>query len=306
MSHLEAALRYASQGLPVFPCAARGKQPAIRGGFHAATTNPATVERYWRQADLNVAIATGAVSNVWVLDTDGAVGAASLSAIEAKYGALPLTRTVLTGSGGWHFWFRYSSPIPSTAGRIAPGIDTRGDSAYIIAPPSVHPNGRRYEFLSDDELATAPEWLEQLARTRPRFSTAEFSAVAFRAQSISERALAHVSGARKATATDVAVEKRVGKDGKNAYGQAALDREIGELAAALPGTRNDRLNCAAFRLFQLVSGAELDGDQVVERLIEASHRNGLIKDDGLRSVLATIQSGARAGLNFPRSRAGAP
>ena len=45
---LDAALRYAAEGLPVLPVVPRGKQPAIKGGFHAATTNPATVDRYWR------------------------------------------------------------------------------------------------------------------------------------------------------------------------------------------------------------------------------------------------------------------
>ena len=46
-----------------------------------------------------------------------------------------------------------------------------------------------------------------------------------------------------------------------AYGRAALDAE----AAALPGTRNTALNRAAFNLFQLVAGGELDGGQVEQR-----------------------------------------
>ena len=42
-----------------------------------------------------------------------------------------------------------------------------------------------------------------------------------------------------------------------------------------------------------------------DRLVDACHRNGLVKDDGLRSVVATIRSGRRAGLQYPRSRSGA-
>ena len=57
-SNLDAARRYAAQGLPVFPVVECGKQPAIKGGFHAATTNPATIDRYWRLADRNIGIAT--------------------------------------------------------------------------------------------------------------------------------------------------------------------------------------------------------------------------------------------------------
>lgn len=91
----------------------------------------------------------------------------------------------------------------------------------------------------------------------------------------------------------------------NAYGLAALDDEIASLAAAPAGTRNHTLNRAVFSLFQLVAGAELESDQVIDRLIDACHRNGLVKDDGLRSVTATIRSGMVAGLQHPRSRSGA-
>ena len=189
---------------------------------------------------------------------------------------MPATRTVITGGGGRHLWFKYTGPIPSTTGRIAPGLDTRGDGGYVLAPPSVHPNGHRYEFLSYDEITDAPDWLEQLARTKK----------------ISERALKTVT-------------HRTNSAPPGAYGRAALEREIEALAATPVGGRNHALNRCAFRLYQLVAGGELNGDQVSERLIEASHHNGLVKDDGLRTVLATIQSGARAGLNHPRSRPGA-
>ena len=77
------------------------------------------------------------------------------------------------------------------------------------------------------------------------------------------------------------------------------------LAAVAPGSRNNALNRAAFALFQLVAGGELERDEVIEHLIDACHRNGLVQDDGLPSVLATIHSGARAGMQHPRSRGAA-
>ena len=42
MTLLDAALDYARAGWPVFPCLPSSKQPAVKGGFHAATTNPET------------------------------------------------------------------------------------------------------------------------------------------------------------------------------------------------------------------------------------------------------------------------
>jgi hypothetical protein len=276
---LDAALGYAARRLHVFPCHPRSKAPAVAHGFYAATTNPETIRRLWRIPNRNVAVRTGVVSGVWVVDVDGDRGEASIRRLEAEHGLLPPTREVISGGGGRHLWLRYTGPIPSSVGHIAPGVDVRADGGYIIAPPSLHDEtGRPYCWSVDavDDLAIAPEWLVTLARKRPQ-------------PAIPERAVA-----------------RIYPDGRpGAYGAAALERECAALAAVAPGGRNHALNRAAFCLFQLVAGGELDRHTVGERLIEACHRNGLVADDGLPSVLATARSGARAGLQHPRSRGGA-
>jgi Bifunctional DNA primase/polymerase, N-terminal len=273
---LAAALEYAAKRLPVFPCQPLGKEPAVKGGFRSATLNPETVKRYWRIADRNIGIPTGSISGIWILDIDGDEGERSLRILESKYGALPSTCEVITGGGGRHLWWRYTGPIPSTAGRIGPGIDTRGDSGYCIVPPSVTKGVYTWSGDAGDDLAVAPEWLVAIVRTKP--------------QSISERALASI---------------RRHDCQPDRYGAAALDREIAELAIAPPGTRNASLNRTTFKLFQLVATGELDRNFVIERLIDACHRNGLVADDGWRTVMATIHSGMTAGLKFPRSRSGA-
>lgn len=40
---LEAALRYAKRGLPVFPCKPREKAPLVQRGLLAALTDPETI-----------------------------------------------------------------------------------------------------------------------------------------------------------------------------------------------------------------------------------------------------------------------
>jgi hypothetical protein len=164
---LAAALGYAAANLPVFPCAPCAKIPATRNGFHDATTNPETVKRFWRIADRNIGIPTGPVSGFWILDIDGADGEANLCVLQSKHGPLPPTRQVNTGAGR-HLWFAYTGPIQSSAGRIAAGIDVRGDGAYAIVPPSVHPSGRSYSWSADspEDMAAAPPWLVELARRR--------------------------------------------------------------------------------------------------------------------------------------------
>ncbi|MET0708312.1 MAG: bifunctional DNA primase/polymerase [Tardiphaga sp.] len=274
---LAVALDYAARGLPVFPCTPRGKTPAVGRGYHAATTNPATIRRYWTDPDRNIAIPTGMPSGVWVLDIDGPEGEASLRALETKHGAIPKTRTVVT-SRGKHAWFAYPGAVPTTVGRIGPGIDTRGDDGYVVVPPSIHQTGHRYAFLGDPwaPIEPAPAWLIIAARTKP-------------VKLITEGALAAIGGPRRA----------------GAYGHAALQAEIAALASTPPGRRNATLNRAAFSLFQLVAGGELAEGEVIAALQSACVTNGLVADDGLQSVHATIRSGRGAGLQHPRSR-GAP
>src|SRR4029077_17335528 len=122
-------------------------------------------------------------------------------------------------------------------------------------------------------IAVAPEWLIALTRKKPP---------------IAERPR----------------EQPPHSSFRGAYGAAALDAEVAALAAAVPGTRNVALNRASFVLFQLVAGGELDSDLVEGRLVQACHVNGLIADDGLRSVKKTIASGLQAGIRHPRGRSG--
>jgi hypothetical protein len=73
----------AAEGLAVFPLIPRSKNPVTRRGFYDATTNPATIRRYWRAADRNIGIATGAVSGFWILDIDPG-GDAHIFRLEAE------------------------------------------------------------------------------------------------------------------------------------------------------------------------------------------------------------------------------
>ena len=274
---LAAALDYAARGLPVFPLVPAGKAPAVSHGFRSATTNPATIRRFWTNPECNVAIPTGARSGFWALDVDGVEGTATLRALEMKHGAIPETRTVITARGK-HAWFAYPGSVPATAGRLGAGVDTRGDDGYVVVPPSIHQTGHRYVFLGDPwaPIEPAPPWLINAARTKP-------------VKLITERAVAAVRRPCRA----------------DAYGQAALRAEVAALAATPPGYRNDTLNRAAFNLFQLVAGGELAEAEVLTALHNACVTNGLVADDGWQSVHATIRSGRGAGLQNPRSR-GAP
>ena len=271
---LDAAIGLAAEGYSIFPCIYGTKEPAVRRGFYSASANPATIGRWFGgTVEYNLAIRTGMASGIWVLDIDPRHGGdKSLAELEREHGALPPTRAVKTADG-WHLWWLTDCPIQSSDNRVAQGIGVKGDGTYAIAPPSLHPDGVFYEWISTAPPVYAPDWLVRLT-IKPQ----------------------------PPPYTPPPRPPHVGSPG--AYGTAALDRETEELANCPRGGRNNETNLKAFRLGQLVAGGELDGAEVERRLIEACHANGLMTDrgDGPRKTMATIRSGMRAGLQFPRSR----
>jgi len=88
--------------------------------------------------------------------------------------------------------------------------------------------------------------------------------------------------------------------GNTDYGITALVEELDQLEQTGKGFRNAQLNTAACKLGSLVASRELLEDTVENNLIQVCHRNGLIKDDGIDSALATIESGMRKGMTSPR------
>jgi len=167
---IEAGLSYIAQGFKVFPVKP-DKKPLTDHGWKDATQTQSGVREYWtRWPDAGIALVT---NGLMVLDFDAKNGGLkSKTSMEAKYGPLPRTRAHRTGGGGEH-WI-YLNPngadVRSTvifAGYK--GVDLRANGGYIVAPPSQHESGRRYEVLDDSEIAPAPIWLLDLVtkkRTR--------------------------------------------------------------------------------------------------------------------------------------------
>jgi hypothetical protein len=159
---IRTALALARKGLAVFPCRPRDKRPATAHGLKDATNDATLIEDWWREEpQSNVAIATGAVSRVFVVDIDGLDAEVELRRLEAAHTALPPTVEAITARGR-HVYFKMpESPVHNSVSKIAPGIDVRGNGGYVLAPPSIHPSGRPYSWGVDsaNAFAPAPEWL---------------------------------------------------------------------------------------------------------------------------------------------------
>jgi hypothetical protein len=177
---LSAALAYAQRGWRVIPlhtplpngaCSCRGrsknckpgKHPQTRNGVRDASADERQIRKWWSQwPTANIGIVTDAASGIVAVDVDDrSGGTASLAALVATHGPIPLTPVSRTGNGR-HLIFRHpGGRVANSAGAVARGIDVRGDGGYIVAPPSLHVTGAQYEWEHAADIcpvAPLPDW----------------------------------------------------------------------------------------------------------------------------------------------------
>ncbi|MBF0593880.1 MAG: bifunctional DNA primase/polymerase [Candidatus Omnitrophica bacterium] len=150
---IEQALKYAKDfGWAVFPIAANSKIPHKGSrGFKDASADPDTIiELFNKYPDSNIAVATGAISGIFVLDVDdknGYQGSVSLEELEKKFKAIPKTVRQITPSGGRHYFFKYPENriIRSSVSLLGPGLDIRAEGGYVVLPPSTI-NDKKYDW----------------------------------------------------------------------------------------------------------------------------------------------------------------
>ncbi|MDQ3876979.1 MAG: bifunctional DNA primase/polymerase [Actinomycetota bacterium] len=275
---LSSALNYAAQGWCVFPlhgiangrctcgrheCSSPGKHPLVRRGLHEATTDTHVIKEWWgRWLSANVGVGTGESSEIVVVDIDLPRALPSLDALVNL--TLPRTLVSLTGGGGIHHIYKgvdrrlhnRTSGLPGYPDDL-PGVDLRADGGYIVAPPSTHISGTRYEWLdSSCEPAALPTWM----REKPR---------------------------------DLRRKVIPSGDAGITYGRAALDRALTSLRCAPVGQRNHTLNRVAFTLGRIIALGPLDEQSVRSALLATALLIGLTERESIR----TIDSGLRAGVS---------
>lgn len=281
MNIVDSALSYAVRGWHVFPLAPRGKTPATAHGFKDATTDAEQIRRWWAaNPQYNIGIATGEASGMFVVDLDGPEGLQSWQKLIAMCGGVDVeTLTFSTGGGGRHLVYRWPLMAVSNRAKLLDGIDIRGDGGYIVAPPSVHPNGQVYSVINDCEIASAPAWLLNVL-----FDDAELAKARNKPPSEGGKP----QPARPSTNGHTRPTQR--------YAEVALDSECQRVRTAREGARNDTLNKASFSLGQLVGAGVLDEATVEYELTSAAVAVGLEE----RETLKTIRSGLEAGKAQPR------
>jgi Bifunctional DNA primase/polymerase, N-terminal len=269
----QAAAALAADGYAVFPLAVRGKVPMIAKadggrGCHDATRHADQVAAWWqRWPDANIGVATGLAHGLYVVDVDGPAAARAWATLAAEQPQELPTSIVATGRG-WHLWYRLTGPVdlPSTAGRIAPGIDTRGRGGYVIAPPSIHPSGTPYRWARQAPLADLPEWARGLVAPPPD----------------------PAPGPR----APVRIADQTGD-----VGLRILAEECDRVAAAGAGTRNMTAFTRAAAIGNLVAGGDITLPLAAEALIDAAVAAGLPRPE----AVAAVTNGLAHGISTPRT-----
>jgi bifunctional DNA primase/polymerase-like protein/primase-like protein/uncharacterized protein DUF3987 len=179
VSRLDDARDLAERGYSVFP--GRGKVPATAHGLKDASRDERTILHMWDgRPEANVLINLER-SEAWVLDIDPKNGADPdfvIVSLGLDLGEFVIVRTgEHDGVRGAHVWFRGHEPTRKLA---MPGVEIRGDGAYVLAPGSTHPSGLLYvgELPPAAELPEAPESVRRLlreAKARPTTSRVQES-----------------------------------------------------------------------------------------------------------------------------------
>jgi hypothetical protein len=295
-----AALDYGGRGWHVIPlhnptgsgctcgranCDSPAKHPRTAHGLKDATDELGQIVAWWtRWPEANIGLRTGIAFDV--MDIDGDEGMTSINRAAPWFGepwdGSPTDNPTIDGpvaitgrDGGYHVYLAVTG-LGNKAGLI-PHIDWRGRDGYVVAPPSLHPSGKRYSWFpgwspDEQEIRPAPAWLLALL-AKPVFEPSP---------------MARLDGPRHHTA--------------GGYGLAALQAEVGRVALAPVGERNATLNRAAFAIGQLIGGGEIeDPTGAVQALLDIGHAVGLGDIETFNTVDSGIKSGSRQPRRAPRT-----
>ena len=174
---LNAALEYAEKGILVVPLEKYGKHMIKDSFFHKPSTSPDIIRQWW---DLipkaNIGIPTSLRRNKLIIidiDVNRMIdGRRSLERLQAETGiVLPETCMVQTGSGGYHLYYKNTTGKVYWGGNnVLPGVDVRSENAHIVAPPSIHPNLKKYKWIRGDieHITEADENVIQILMRIPK------------------------------------------------------------------------------------------------------------------------------------------
>jgi hypothetical protein len=282
--NLGVAIRCAEAGLHVFPCNPSRKTPTIRSWRENSTTDIGTIENWWRIRANHLVALDLHKAGLLAIDgdrhpnKDGEVihdGVDALRDLFQKHGASAKSNPVVwTPGGGVHVYFGCPPGFGNAEGSVPDGINIRGSGGYTISPGCVLPDGRSYKpaeghpelVTSFSTLPELPRWFAEIIK--PPLVPAP-----------------------------IIITLQSGKRFEN-YAAASLNGMAKRLSQMPADTgRNNALNLAAWKMGTMANRGWIDRASVEQSLFAAAY--SLVRDEGPRSVRATIASGFNAGVSQP-------
>ena len=149
------AMMYHAQGLSVIPIKPHSKEPAIAKWKPYQKEAPSIneIKQWFYNTDNNIGIVTGSVSGgAVVLDFDTEeLFREFYSRLDDRLKDIVKNTWIGKTDRGFHVYLRvFEEEMDVPRSRSFGGVDIKGEGGYVVAPPSVHPSGIRYEFLEPD------------------------------------------------------------------------------------------------------------------------------------------------------------
>lgn len=152
-----------NKGYSVIPLIPKDKDPIIKWKpFQERKPTEGELREWFENTKNNIGIVTGKISNLSVIDLDGKPAVDFMTTGHD----LPLSPMVKTGKDyGYHLYCQFNAALRNFQARSdLPSIDMRSEGGYVVAPPSIHPNGKIYEWVSTPpETCAVPSWFLEKA-----------------------------------------------------------------------------------------------------------------------------------------------
>jgi len=157
---------YYDYGWTIIPVQKGEKRPGLPEwkSFQSRRPSKDELRKWFKSPDVGVGLITGKQSGVVVVDEDSY----KEKGIEVKLSS-PLI--VQTGGGGRHYYFKYTEGVNNAVNQDK-AIDIRGEGGFVVLPPTKHPSGNNYEWITGlpdnlDKLPTLDESFAAEIASRP-------------------------------------------------------------------------------------------------------------------------------------------
>ena len=183
---LDVAKTYLNKGFSIIPLKAKSKEPAIKWTpYQSIYRESKDLVQWFSNSDINIGIVTGKISAIFAIDIDGEEAAEYYNDIINSCGDEQLisannnTMKIKTGSGNINIIFGFNTQeyineklenliLWKNNKNDHNEIRIKGEGSYIVAPPSIHPNGKRYTFVN--ELTPITLSKEQIKKLKDLFT----------------------------------------------------------------------------------------------------------------------------------------